>query len=97
MNISLTWPIHALGEINISSRGGWSKKHAPAKAVGPLFHPPNPQAPRCPFPRARPQPFDARSVLPVCERERRQEQQVCEPKGAKGRDRRWRLFSTFPV
>jgi len=41
--------------------------------------------------------FDARSVLPVRERERREERQVCEPEGsAKGRERRWRLFPTFP-
>ncbi|MEC4674412.1 MAG: hypothetical protein VST68_09505 [Nitrospirota bacterium] len=41
--------------------------------------------------------FDARSVLPVRERERREERQVCEPEGqAKGRERRWRIFSTFP-
>jgi len=42
-------------------------------------------------------PFDARSVLSVRERERREERQVCEPEGsAKGGERRWRLFSTFP-
>jgi len=42
-------------------------------------------------------PFDARSVLIVRERERREERQVCEPEGsAKGRERRWRLFPTFP-
>ena len=42
-------------------------------------------------------PFDARSVLSVRERERREERQVCEPEGsANGRERRWRLFSTFP-
>ncbi len=42
-------------------------------------------------------PFDPRSVLIVRERERREEQQVCEPEGsAKWRERRWRLFSTFP-
>ncbi len=41
--------------------------------------------------------FDARSVLPVRERERREERQVCEPEGqANWRERRWRLFSTFP-
>ena len=41
--------------------------------------------------------FDERSVLIVRERERREERQVCEPEGsAKGRERRWRLFSTFP-
>ena len=42
-------------------------------------------------------PFDARSVHFVRERERREERQVCEPEGsAKGRERCWRLFSTFP-
>ncbi len=41
--------------------------------------------------------FDARSVHFVRERERREERQACEPEGsAKGRERRWRLFSTFP-
>jgi hypothetical protein len=41
--------------------------------------------------------FDERSVLIVRERERREERQVCEPEGsAKWRERRWRLFSTFP-
>ncbi len=41
--------------------------------------------------------FDARSVLIVRERERREERQGCEPEGsAKWRERRWRLFSTFP-
>ena len=34
-------------------------------------------------------PFDARSVLIVRERERREERQVCEPEGpTKGRERR---------
>jgi len=42
--------------------------------------------------------FDERSVLIVRERERREERQVCEPEGsAKWRERRWRLFSTFPI
>ncbi len=42
--------------------------------------------------------FDERSVLIVRERERREERQVCEPEGsAKGPERRWRLFSTFPL
>ncbi len=42
--------------------------------------------------------YDARSVLIVRECERREERQVCEPEGsAKGRERRWRIFSTFPV
>jgi len=41
--------------------------------------------------------FDARSILSVRERERREERQVCEPEGsAKWRERCWRLFSTFP-
>ncbi|MCZ6674995.1 MAG: DUF4372 domain-containing protein, partial [Verrucomicrobia bacterium] len=45
----------------------------------------------------RSRPFDARGVLSVRERERREERQVCEPEGsAKWRERRWRLFSTFP-
>jgi len=55
-------------------------------------------------------PFDARSVLSVRERERREERQACEPEGqakwrpqvcasrpGKARERRWRLFSTFPL
>ncbi len=42
-------------------------------------------------------PFDAQSIHCVRERERREERQVCEPEGqAKGRERHWRLFSTFP-
>ncbi|MEC4674495.1 MAG: hypothetical protein VST68_09925 [Nitrospirota bacterium] len=42
--------------------------------------------------------FDAGSAHFVRERERREERQVCGPEGqAKGRERRWRLFSTFPV
>ncbi|MEC4673966.1 MAG: hypothetical protein VST68_07230 [Nitrospirota bacterium] len=28
MSVSLTWPIHARDEIDISSRREWSKKHA---------------------------------------------------------------------
>ncbi len=44
-----------------------------------------------------PSQFDARSVLTVREREGREERQVCEPEGqAIWRERRWRLFSTFP-
>ncbi|MEC4674603.1 MAG: hypothetical protein VST68_10475 [Nitrospirota bacterium] len=49
MNISHTWPINALGEIDISSRGEWSKKHALAKAVGPLCPPPKPEGAKTPF------------------------------------------------
>ncbi len=42
--------------------------------------------------------FGARSVLTVCESERREERQVCEPEGqANWRERRWRLFSTFRI
>ncbi len=40
LNISLTWPQKALGENDCNSRWEWSKKHALAKAVGPLGHPP---------------------------------------------------------
>ncbi|MEC4674201.1 MAG: hypothetical protein VST68_08425 [Nitrospirota bacterium] len=43
-------------------------------------------------------PFDARSVLPVRERERREERQVCEPEGqANWQERRCLIFSTFPL
>ncbi|MEC4672715.1 MAG: hypothetical protein VST68_00870 [Nitrospirota bacterium] len=43
LNISFTWPIHALDEIDISSRREWSKKSAlsPAQTQGrqdALFH-----------------------------------------------------------
>jgi hypothetical protein len=42
LNFSLLWHVNVRGEIDVSSRGEWSKKHAPAKAgVRP----------------ARPQPF----------------------------------------
>ncbi|MEC4672582.1 MAG: hypothetical protein VST68_00200 [Nitrospirota bacterium] len=60
---------------------------------------PIPRASRRPFPQARPQSFcDTRSGLTVRERERREERQVCEPEGqATWRERRWRLFSTFPL
>ena len=49
LNLSLTWPINARGDIDISSRREWSKKHAPAKAVGPLCHPPKPKGAKTPF------------------------------------------------
>ncbi len=77
--------------MDFSSRREWSKKSAlsPAQTQrrqDAIFHG-----------QGR-SPFDARSVLPVRERERREEWQVCEPEGqAKGRERRWRLFSTFPM
>ncbi|MEC4674717.1 MAG: hypothetical protein VST68_11055 [Nitrospirota bacterium] len=83
MNISLTWPINALSEIDISSQREWSKKHALSLSEGSV------QQGRS--------HLDARSVLIVRERERREERQVCEPEGqAKWRERRRRLFSTFP-
>ena len=83
LNISFTWQIHALDEIDINSRREWSKKHALSLFEGPV------QQGRS--------HFDARSVLPVRGRERREERQVCEPEGqANWRERRWRLFSTFP-
>ncbi|MEC4674258.1 MAG: hypothetical protein VST68_08715 [Nitrospirota bacterium] len=60
MNISLPWPINALGEIDISCRGEWSKKStlSPAQTQGrqdAIFHG-----------QGR-SPVDARSVLPVRE------------------------------
>ncbi len=90
LNLSLTWPINARGDIDISSRRVWSKKSAlsPAQTQGrqdALFHGQG---------RSH---VDARSVLTVRERERREERQVCEPEGqATWRERRWWLFSTFP-
>ena len=106
LKISLTWPINALDEIDISSWGNWSKKHALAKAVGPLCHPPKPKGGQdALFHGQGRSQFGARSVLTVRERERREERQVCKPEGpANWRERRWRLlrpgsghvFSTFP-
>ncbi len=98
LNISFTWPINARGEIDICSRREWSKKHALAKAVGPS----------CPEQSRREgrSQFDARSVLTVRERERREEKQVCEPEGqGNWGERRWwplrpgsgHVFSTFPI
>ncbi|MEC4673557.1 MAG: hypothetical protein VST68_05165 [Nitrospirota bacterium] len=90
MNVSLIWLIQALDKIDIRSRGEWSKKSviSPAQSQGrqnALFHG-----------QGRSQ-FDARSVLTVRERERREERQVCEPEGpATWGERRWRIFSTFP-
>ncbi|MEC4673803.1 MAG: hypothetical protein VST68_06410 [Nitrospirota bacterium] len=76
-NISLTCFIHAVGAIDSSSGGEWSKKHALSLSEGSV--------------REGRSQFDARSVLPVCERERREERQVCEPEGqTKGRRCRWR-------
>ena len=78
LNNSLTSPIQALGEIDISSCREWSKKHALAEAGAPaqtqgsqdaLFHG---QGRR---------PVGARSVHEVRERERREERQACEPEG----------------
>ncbi len=67
LNISLTWPINALSEIDISSQREWSKKSVQQGRSH----------------------LDARSVLMVRERERREERQVCEPEGStKGRERR---------
>ncbi len=57
LNISLTWQINALDEIDINSRREWSKKHALSLFEGPV------QQGRS--------HFDARSVLPVRGRERR--------------------------
>ncbi|MEC4674450.1 MAG: hypothetical protein VST68_09695 [Nitrospirota bacterium] len=91
LNISFTWQIHALDEIDISSRREWSKKHTLSLSEGSVQ-------------QGRSQ-FDARSVLPIRERERREERQVCEPEGqANWRERRWRplrqgsghVFLTFP-
>ncbi|MEC4674292.1 MAG: hypothetical protein VST68_08885, partial [Nitrospirota bacterium] len=90
LNVSLKWPIHGLGEIGISSGREWSKKSfiSPAQSQGcqdSLFHGQGRSL------------FDARSVLPVRERERREERQVCEPEGQVNcRERRWGLYSTFP-
>ncbi|MEC4673009.1 MAG: hypothetical protein VST68_02350 [Nitrospirota bacterium] len=39
MNISLTWPIHALDETNIRSRREWSKKACPREGGGSAFSP----------------------------------------------------------
>ncbi|MEC4672682.1 MAG: hypothetical protein VST68_00705, partial [Nitrospirota bacterium] len=63
MNNSLTWPINALDEIEISSRREWSTKHVLSLSEGTVQ-------------QGRSQ-FDARSVLLVRDRERRKERQVC--------------------
>ncbi|MEC4673983.1 MAG: hypothetical protein VST68_07315 [Nitrospirota bacterium] len=61
LNISLTWLRNALGEIDISSRREWSKKHALSLSEG--------SAQSCPEQSRREgrSPFDARSILPVRE------------------------------
>ncbi|MEC4674278.1 MAG: hypothetical protein VST68_08815 [Nitrospirota bacterium] len=99
MNISLTWPINALNEIDSSSRREWSKKHALSLSEGFALSPAQTQGRQdALFHGQGRSHFDARNVLTVRERERRGERQVCEPEGqAKGREGRWRVFSTFPT
>ncbi|MEC4672937.1 MAG: hypothetical protein VST68_01990 [Nitrospirota bacterium] len=98
LNLSLTWPINARGDIDISSRREWSKKHALSLSEGSALSPAQTQGRQdALFHGQGRSQFDARSVLTVRERERREERQVCEPEGqAQWRERRWRLFSTFP-
>ncbi len=99
LNISHTWPIHALDETDLRSRREWSKKHALSLSEGFAFSPAQSQGRQdALFHGQGRSQFGARSVLPVRERERREERQVCEPEGqANWRERRWRLFSTFPL
>ncbi len=74
LNISLTWPIHVLDEIDISSRREWSKK--PALSPAPI------QGRQNALIRGQGHShFDERSLLTLGERERREERQVCEPEG----------------
>ncbi|MEC4673050.1 MAG: hypothetical protein VST68_02560 [Nitrospirota bacterium] len=64
LNIFLTWPIHALGEIDISIRGEWSKKSA--------FSPAQTQGRQDALYRGQGRSHvDARSVLPVGEHGKR--------------------------
>ena len=77
---------------------GMVKKACPREGGGSALSPAQTQGRQdALFHRQGRSQFGARSVFTVGERERREERQVCEPAGqAKGRERRWRLFSTFP-
>ncbi|MEC4673517.1 MAG: hypothetical protein VST68_04960 [Nitrospirota bacterium] len=76
--------IHALDEIDISSRGEWSKKHALSLFEGSALSPAQTQVRQdALFHGQGRSQLDTRSVLPVRERERREEGPVCEPESGK--------------
>ncbi|MEC4675100.1 MAG: hypothetical protein VST68_13005 [Nitrospirota bacterium] len=92
MNISLTWPIHALGESNISRRRECSKKSAlsPAQTQGGQDALSTGQA----------APSLARGAYSqyVSANVAKSGKSVCEPEGqATWQERRWRLFFNIPL
>jgi len=68
LNLSLTWPINARGDIDISSRREWSKKHALSLSEGSALSPAQTQGRQdALFHGQGRSQFGARSVLPVRE------------------------------